>query len=454
MRYWRGWLGLLAVGWLAGCASPPERQPGATLERRAERWSADGAPMAAVAEHWLADFQDRRLDALVREALANNYDLKAAAARVEAARAEARVAGAGRLPQAYFTPTYQREEDNSGTSDTHHFELLFNLSWEIDVWGRIRAFQQAAGLEAEATEEDLRGARLSLAARVAQGHFQVAEALYQARIAEQSIQDRRKVVDLVRGRFQRGLADGLDLRLALTDLANAEAQLAEARNRAQLATRTLETLLARYPAGTLDAAAELSALPPPAPAGLPSELLERRPDLAAALRRLVAADRRLESAEKSLLPRIGLTAGGGARSPALADLVDPRAAAWNFAAGLAQPLFTGGRLLGEIDLAGAGVQESLNLYRGAALRAFREVEQALAAEAWLRGREQALAEALRQIQASQELAVHSYRNGRIDILTLLDSYRSTLNAQSEYAAVRRSLLDNRVQLYLALGGGY
>jgi outer membrane protein TolC len=185
---------------------------------------------------------------------------------------------------------------------------------------------------------------------------------------------------------------------------------------------------------------------------LPSQLLSRRPDLIAALTRLSAADARLASAEKALLPRLTLTANGGTASPALAEITDPRAAAWNLTAGLMQPLFTGGRLQADIRLQKARVQESLNAYKSIALNAFREVEQALAAEQWLQQQEQHLRKAVEQTQESRKLAVYGYRQGLVQILTLLDSYRSTLDAQSNYLAVRRQLLNNRINLYLALGG--
>ncbi|WP_347257560.1 TolC family protein, partial [Methylocaldum sp.] len=278
------------------------------------------------------------------------------------------------------------------------------------------------------------------------------EAKLQVEVAERSIQERRTIVELVRGRFARGLTRGLDLRLALTDLANAEAQRAAARNRVQTVTRLLEVLLGRYPAADLTTRASLPDPPAPVPAGMPSALLERRPDIIAAFDRLRAADFRVESAQKALLPRIALTATGGTRSPALTELVDPRAVVWNVAIGFLQPLFTGGRLKGEIRLNQALAEEALNVYKNTALDAFREVEQPLAAEEWLRDQERALGEAVEQTEASRKLAVYAYRHGFIEILTLLDSYRSTLNAQSAHLAAKRQLLNNRIGLYLALGG--
>lgn len=387
----------------------------------------------------------------MQDALSNNYDLKAASARVESAREQTRIEGAARWPQLYFASGYQRAELTS--DQTGLFEALFTMSWEIDVWGRIKAAQQASGQEAEAVAADYYGAKLSLAARTAQSYFELIEAKLQAEVAEQSIKDRRTIVELVRGRFARGLTRGLDLRLVLTDLENAKAQLAGSRNQVQIVTRRLQVLLGRYPDNRLNSASSLPTPPSVLAAGLPSELLARRPDMIAAMSRLQAADARVESAKKSLLPRITLTAAGGTSSPALAELIDPRAVAWNLAMGLVQPVFTGGRLKAGIRLNEARSEEAFNHYQSTALNAFREVEQALAAEFWLREQERALKQAVEQTQASRKLAVYSYRQGLIEILTLLDSYRSTLNAQSAHLSVQRQLLSNRIDLYLALGGG-
>jgi outer membrane protein TolC len=211
-------------------------------------------------------------------------------------------------------------------------------------------------------------------------------------------------------------------------------------------------LLGHYPEGKTLATTQLPAPPANLAEGLPAQLLVRRPDLVAAFARLRSADARLSSAQRALLPRLTLTASGGSASPALAEIIDPHAAAWNLAAGLTQPLFTGGRLQSGIYLQKALVTEALNNYRSTALNAFREVEQALAAEQWLQKQEQSLREAVAQTQESRKLAIYSYRQGLIQILTLLDSYRSTLEAQSAHLAVQRQLLNNRINLYLALGG--
>lgn len=471
---------VLPVLLVAGCSSPVPREAGTLAFPHPKQWSGNGQLAEAFSAGWLDAFNDAQLKSLVTDGLNGNFDLKAAAARVTAAREQVAVAGAGRWPQLWFTPDYQRSRTNSGSTavESGNFDALFNFSWELDVWGRIKAGQQASLEDAEAVNADYGAARLSLAARIAQTYFEFSEAQLQVSVAEQSVKDRGVIADLVRGRFNKGLTRGLDLRLVLTDQANAEAQLAQARNDVQLLGRRLQILLGRYPDGKLIAVNNVvgskgandfaptsfssamqmtgvSILPePPAmlAAGLPAELLSRRPDIDAAFKRLQATDSRLESAEKALLPRITLTAAGGASSPALTELIDPRAAAWNLAAGLAQPLFNGGRLRGEIRVSEARVQEAYHQYQSVALNAFKEVEQALAAEAWLSTQEKALREAVAQTEASRKLAIYSYRQGLIEILTLLDSYRSTLNAQSAHLAVQRQLLNNRINLYLALGG--
>lgn len=443
---------LLAV---SGCAPVPQRDAAQLDWPLPAQWNGDRQAGERALTAWLDGFADPKLSALVQAGLNANFDLKSAAARIEAAREQAAAAGAGRLQQLYFTPGYQRSKDHS-SGEAGSFDALFELSWELDVWGRIKAGQQAAGFDAEAAMHDYQAARLSLAARIAQTYFELSEAKWQATVAAQSVEDRSVIADLVRGRFNKGLTRGLDLRLVLTDLSNAKARLAQTRNDLQVLERRLQTLLGRYPDAGPTGSETPSALPQPPQtlaAGLPAELLTRRPDVIAAFERLRAADSRLESAEKALLPRITLTASGGAGSPALTDMLDPRMAAWNLAAGLAQPLFTGKRLQAEIRFNEAKVQEAYNQYQSVALNAFREVEQSLAAESRLRDQELALREAVAQTEASRKLAVYSYRQGLIQILTLLDSYRSTLNAQSAHLAVQRQLLNNRIGLYLALGGG-
>ncbi|MCQ8117977.1 TolC family protein, partial [Methylomonas rosea] len=310
-------LSALSAVWTVGCESPAPRDAKALAFQVQPRWSSNGHFAEPAASGWLETFNDPHLMALVRAGLTDNFDLKSAAASVDAAREQAVIAGSGRWPQLSLISGYQRAKTNIGgeNSESGAFTAMFNLSWELDVWGRIKAGQQAAETEAEAAGDDYRAAQLSLAARIAQAYFEFSEAQLQAAVAAQSVKDRGVIVDLVRGRFNKGLTRGLDLRLVLTDLANAEAQLAQARNDVQLIGKRLQTLLGRYPgdnpakqdgSNEFDPTLSLPQPPPTLSAGLPAELLDRRPDVIAAFRRLRAADSRLESAEKALLPRVTL----------------------------------------------------------------------------------------------------------------------------------------------------
>jgi outer membrane protein, multidrug efflux system len=447
-------LSIVLIG-APGCKTTPQRHIDDVGAAIPGQWTASNESPQPTPLHWVETFGDPNLNALVHTALTDNYNLKAAATRVKAAVAQARIDGSALWPQLSFTPDYQQTQIRDAGFGAARFsvaEAIVSLNWELDVWGRIQDFKQAAIMEASATSADYHGAQLSLAAMIAQNYFALAEARLQSEVAGQSVNDRRTIVELVRGRFARGITNALDLRLALTDLATAESQLSQARNQVQVISRLLEVLLGRYPAGSIPDASALPGLPSNLPAGLPSELLERRPDVVAAFERLHAADFRVESSRKLLLPRITLTATGGTRSTALTELIDPRALAWNVMMGLVQPIFTGGRIRGEINLNEARAEEALNLYKNTALNAFREVEQVLAADEWLRKQEEALRKAVEQTEASRKLAIYSYRLGLIEILTLLDSYRSTLNAQSAHISVKRQLLSNRISLYLALGG--
>ena len=308
---------------VSGCINPPERQPTELHLQLPQTWRVSVDFDQLADQSWVASFGDPVLSKLVDEALTDNFDLRSTATRVEAAIAQARIDGSGLWPQLSFAPGYQYSQIRSagfGSAQFSVFEALFNLSWEIDVWGRIRDFRQAAAEEAEAAHFDYQAAQLSLAARIAQNYFALQEAVLQKHVATRSVADRSIIADLVQGRFDHGLARGLDVRLALTDLANAKSQQVQAENRVQLVTRQLETLLGRYPDGSLSSILEINrqpgTLPEPLPtlaAGLPSELLTRRPDLIAAFTRLRAADARLQSTQKLLLPRITLTAAGGTR---------------------------------------------------------------------------------------------------------------------------------------------
>ena len=462
------------------CASVP---PAAAPDEQAERlglepppaWSAadpDLAPLSEAEREWWRLLGDERLPELIAEALEHNRDLAAAAARVEAAAAQARIAGADLSPQVggRFDASRRRQNflgfpipggDEQVLSTTNtSFQAALDVSWEIDLWGRLRASRGAARARFEATQADLAAARLSIAGRTAQGWFAAREAAAQLELATATLESRGRSEERLQRRYENGIAAPLDLRQATVARAEAAALVAQRRRQLDAARRAVELLLGRYPAGevgegsSLAEGADADALPPAVPVGLPAELLVRRPDLAAAERRLAAAGLGVSEARAALLPRISLTGSAGRSSEELDDLLDSDFSVWSLAAGVLQPIFQGGRLRAAVDLAEANQREALEGYAAAALTAFSEVELALAADRYLAEQVAALAEAAEQAAGARDLAEERYLAGLVDYLTVLDGQRRAFAAESSLIAARRERLAARVDLHLALGGGF
>ncbi|MCB1126024.1 MAG: efflux transporter outer membrane subunit [Verrucomicrobiae bacterium] len=399
------------------------------------------------------------------EALRENHNLKQALARVDAAVAQARIAGADLQPQVGFNfDAAKRQQVFVGlpipggpsalTSKSTSYGASLNLTWELDVWGRIRAGQSAALANVQASESDYLGAMESLAAQTVRAWVGAIAAEHQLRLAHATEESFRLTAEQLGERYRRGLRSALDYRFAMNNHAAAKALVSLRDRERQAAVRQLEILLGRYPAGSADTGDALPLLVGEVPAGLPSELLERRPDLAASERRLAASLARVKEAKRALLPRISLTAGGGRTSAELADLLDASYNMWNLAANLAQPVFQGGRLRANVKLTEAQAREALEAYHGVVLRAFGEVEIALSSESQLREREDALAEAAVQSSEALRLAEERYFAGLIEFVTLMEAQRGAFNAETELIRVRQQRLDNRIDLFLALGGGF
>ena len=451
---------------LFSCTSSPDVVHPELGIKVPEDWTGRKGEGPLTTDDWWQGFGDRELSELINEALQKNFDLLDALARVEEAVAEARIAGADLSPQVDFTLNAARSkqtffgieipghDDNFITSRFNRLETMFNLSWELDVWGRIRAGRESALANVEGSEADLRAVRQSLAAQICRTWFQLTEARQQLALASATADSFRTSSDWIRERYQQGVRPPLDLRLALSNLSGAEALVQRRRAELDQLTRQLEILLGRYPAGVIEAPGELPALASTAPAGLPANLLTRRPDVAFAERRLASSVALLEQARSALLPRISLTTGGGTASNELKNLVDPDFGIWSFGGNLVQPLLQGGRLLAGVDLAEAQRHRALAAYGKTVLRAYSEVETALSAEGFLAARETALVEAAKQSRGARQLAEEQYRAGLVEVLTLVESQRLELEAKSELLGVRRQRLETRVNLHLSLGGGF
>ncbi|MDA1272480.1 MAG: TolC family protein [Verrucomicrobia bacterium] len=457
---------LLSAPLFTSCSSPQKRKNVQLDFETPGTWSSAGVSAEPVVDDWWSNLGSSNLSEVVIEALNRNHDLEIAAARLAAAEAEARIAGAELMPSlglGFDANRSQRNfigfpipgsDRNILTTRSTSYGVALNSSWELDLWGRVRSGKRAAAADVQASEFELRGARQSIAAQAVKAWLAVAESSQQMRLATQTAQSHQATVNQIRERYRRGLRSSLDFRLAETALSSAQAALAERERLLDRATRQFQILLGRYPSGTTQQEDLFPEVISSVPAGLPSDLLNRRPDLVAAEQRLAAADARLFQAKASLLPRISLTASGGTSTADLADLISSDFGVWALAGNLSQPLLQGGRLRAGVNLAVARTRQALANYRKTALTAFAEVETALAAENYLSNREKTLVSATNQAQAALRLSHERYTAGVEPFLVVLESERRAFEAEGLLIAVRRQRIENRVELHVALGGGF
>ncbi len=433
------------------CTSTPE--PLAQLRAAAPAdWAARDDVRTAPSADWVAAFEDAQLSALVAEAMDVNYNVAAAVARLEQAQAGRISARSGLLPT--VSGSVDASATRSDAADFEDYGVGAQATWEADVWGRLRALAASGALNEAAAQADLHAARLSIAGAVAQGWFDLIEARGQTALAQDDVAAQERALRLTQRRYESGVAGALDVRLARSGVASAQATLAQRSNLENNAARRLEVLLGRYPSNEIEAAAALPALPSLRGAGAPGELLARRPDLIAAEARVAAAGMQAEAARKALLPSLTLTASSGTSAADAADMFDPDFLVSRAVAGVAQPLFRGGFLRAQARSAEAAQREVMAGYAQSVLSAYREVEDALDAEDALADQETALAVASTEAAAAETLAERNYTRGVGTIFELLDAQRRRISAERQLITVRKERVANRVRLNLAVGGAF
>ncbi len=465
---------LAAVIFVTACAGrSPESSKGKLEVGMPDEYLAKYRKGRAIADvYWIASFNDSKLNSLVKEADQNNRDLLAAAANIEIAIARVGQAGSDLYPQIQGLGRSRRSQQvfvgfpigPGGSSPvlqslSNQHDLSLDLSWELDLWGRIRAGQSATVAELEATQTDRASARLSIGAQTTKAWFALIETKQQEDLAKRTVEIFGRTEKILRDKFELGIADdqkGLasQLRLAMSDRATAREALTRQSQEVERVSRLLEVLLGRYPRGAVSSGMKLPDMPAAPPTGIPATLLDRRPDLVAAERRLAATDKRLLEAKLALFPTISLTGSGGRSSNELSSLTDGNLSVWSIGGGVAQPILQGGRIREGINIRKGEAKRALANYEQDALVAFQEVENTLAAERFLRQREQALTEAAKLAEDAYKSADEEYANGVGDVLTMLTAQRQMVLRESERLLIRRVRLDNRVNLYLALGGDF
>jgi len=417
-----------------------------------DRFHAPGAaPTGMLVANWVVGFHDDQLTAAIVEAIQNNPDLRVAAERVQQALLRAKLAGAKLYPSVDVLARggTKLSGDNSGLQGA-----LLTATWELDLWGRVRYGRAAAAADAEAERADYEFARQSIAAVVARNWMLATEAGLQAEVARVTVRDGEELVRLAETRTRVGVGNDEDLFIARADLGNSRDVLREIELGRDQAVRGLELLMGRYPAAAAAITPTLPGQPEAVPAGLPSSLLERRPDVIAAERRVAAAFNRVGEAKAARLPIISLTTGVSAISSELFLLKDHTNPVWNLGANLVAPLYKGGALKTQVEIRTAEQRQAVAAYASIGLRAFGDVEIALAAEAAAREREVILAQAVADHRRAFDIVSTQFRIGSTD-LRFVTQRQLALNAtQAALIRVQAEQRIQRVNLYLALGGGY
>ncbi|MEQ8406346.1 MAG: efflux transporter outer membrane subunit [Oceanicaulis sp.] len=436
---------------LAACAGGADFDPSAQVPVQ-DSYAALPAEFGPANDDWIAAFNDTQLVALVDQALENNPNVEAARAGLAAARAQARIANAGRLPT--LNANFRAAETEGGMQSGSSFSLGLDAGWQADVWGRLTDQARAGYLNAEAAEADWRGARLSIAAATARAWFSLTEASLQTALSRQDVDTRERQLNIVERRFQRGVARSSDVRTARSALASSRAALASRERAEAAAARQLETLIADYPDASIAAAnalPELGALPYP---GAPQGLVTRRPDIVAAEARLEAAGYSADAARKALYPSLSLSASITDSARDLEDVLDFDNLVSQVAASILAPIFRGGQLRAQADQAQAQARQQAARYVDTVLTALREAENAIDADLRLNERVAALAEAAEEAQAALELVERQYASGVATIFELIDAQTRLINADSQLIAARAARVDNRVGLHLAVAGDF
>ncbi|HEX2543822.1 MAG TPA: efflux transporter outer membrane subunit [Ramlibacter sp.] len=446
---------LAAALLLAGCSMIPRiERPAAPVPATFPAPSAQqGTAAAEIA--WQDFFGDARLRGLIETALRNNRDLRVAALNIAQARAQFDIRNADRLPSVGGNLSASRAPNAQGNQANTFTANLAISSWEIDFFGRIASLSEAALAQYLATDEGRNAAQVALVASVANTWLSLAADEELLALTRQTLATREESLRLTRLRFENGASSEIDFRLAQSLFESARATLAQLQRQRATDLNALGLLLGEalppeYQVGLTTAGLEL----PDVPAGVPSEVLVRRPDVRQAEQQMLAANANIGAARAAFFPRISLTAGLGTASPDLSGLFSGGSWGYTVAPGLLQPIFDAGRNRASLAVAEVSRDIAVAQYERAIQQAFRDVADALAGRATWGDQVQAQANVVEAESVRFRLARLRYENGVASYLDLLDAQRSLFTAQQGLVQARLARLQNQVQLYRSLGGGW
>ena len=407
--------------------------------------------------NWWTAFKDPQLNTIIDQSVGRNYQVWQAQAKTAQARAQAVIAGADRLPSvtASSSPSYLKQRTgSSSTTTTESYGIDLGVSWEVDLWKRLKNQSQSARELYLGSNDVLRSVRQTVAAQTAKAYFATVEAKQQVALSKTTLSVLTETSRQVGNRSDIGIAAPSDKHLSIANRESASAGLAGQEEALARTSRQLQLLTTDYPNGKVQTANSLVSLPALPKLGIPASLLSRRPDVLAAERQLRASGFNILIAKKALLPSFSLSTGLGTVSNELSNILDGDFSYWSLAGSVLKPIFQGGKLRANVQLNEALQQEAANVYAETVLTAFTEVESALAARELINRRQTALCSAANASKAAERVSFNRYRQGIEPYLTVLESQRRALSASSSCISARYDALENYIDLQLALGGGF
>jgi multidrug efflux system outer membrane protein len=454
---------VLTFSLVGGCAVGPNYHRPAVQTPIAYRDLSDNPQAQAQAASfadlpWWQVFQDPQLQDLIRTALKQNYDLQIATERINAARAQVAITRSSLFPQVSGDANFAGGKSQFFPLKANLLELAADVSFQLDFFGQLRRATEAARAQLLATENGQRTVTLTLVSDVASAYFSLLQLDLELQITKDTVETQEGSVRLTSLRLDHGVATKLDVLQAQQVLDTANAQLPDLERQIGQEEDAINILLGNYP-GPVKRGLKLPEqfIPPEVPAGLPSSLLARRPDIRQAEQFLVAANAEIGVAKAAFFPQISLTgSGGGAfgRSSSFSSLMGSQTAIWSYGASVSQPIFTGGALTGGLHLAESQHEQALTAYKQAIQRAFGDVSDALIGYQELREVRVQQQQVVADLAESVRLSVMRYRGGTTTYLEVLDGQRSLFSAELTLAQARGNEYQSLVQLYRALGGGW
>ncbi len=443
---------------LASCAIGPEYErpvvemPAAFKEAAGEWVVAQPRDMAPKGEWWKA-FGDPVLDGLMQQVSVSNQTLQAAEARYRQARVAVQSARAGLFPSVGASAGASRSRRGEGGASSS-YDIGLDARWEIDLWGRVRRLVEASRAGEAASAADLENARLSLQAQLAINYFQLRSTDAQRTLLEDTVKGFEASLKVTQNRYRAGVAARVDVVQAETQLKSTQAQAIDLRATRASLEHAIAVLVGKAPSSFALEPAKLEARVPGIPPGLPSTLLERRPDIAAAERRVAAANARIGVAQAAYFPALDLAGSAGFASGSLSSLLSAPSQVWSLGLGLAGTLLDFGARAANVETARAAYDETVAHYRQTVLAAFEEVESNLAAVRWLAEEEQIQQEAARLARESVVLTVNQYKAGTVSYLNVVQVQATQLSEERQTVQLQARRLAAAVALIRALGGGW